>query len=239
MAQYKHKKLGFIANLQGIQPDKIYSVHANTIYQLPAEFIENSCDWELIEEKPKLFYQTIYTEDGYTVSNPDTILYLATKVANTWYGETSSTLDTLRAKEVDDWRKYNTHHTVYKLFISKEKRDQFMQNNNKSKVLLTTEDGKEITNKTDEIWALDPISFTLWGGTAKGFYNEPATEYKIFSSKAARDEYILMNKPLLSIKEIKITIDDMLETTNFTEKNAEFIRKRVIAYCTSLAKSKL
>lgn len=69
------------------------------------------------------------------------------------------------------------------------------------KVLLTTEDGVEITHKSTTVFWVD--SEKLISGSINVCYIPTHDYAKIFSTKEAAEKYIAENKPVLSIKDIK------------------------------------
>jgi hypothetical protein len=74
-------------------------------------------------------------------------------------------------------------------------------------VLLVTEDGVEITDKDQEVWIL----FDNWKCAVCSVAWLAAMtvgKWKKFSTAAARDEYILLNKPVLSVKEVMEIIEN-------------------------------
>lgn len=79
----------------------------------------------------------------------------------------------------------------------------FLKNAIKSKVLFRTEDGVDIFEK-DRPWYVSKDKFKITG-TADLIMNinfHPSKNYLYFSTKEAAEEYILMNKSCLSVKDI-------------------------------------
>lgn len=60
-------------------------------------------------------------------------------------------------------------------------------------ILLTTEDGKEITDGEQVLYGIDIVFNGFYKSTAKNCNNK---DVKYFSTKEAREEYILQNKPI-------------------------------------------
>lgn len=75
------------------------------------------------------------------------------------------------------------------------------------KSLFTTEDGVGIFEDDNVHWVCDEFRYFYTENINKTYYNlincAKKGIYKIFPTKKAAEEYILMNKPCLSLKEIK------------------------------------
>jgi hypothetical protein len=97
-------------------------------------------------------------------------------------------------------------------------------------VLLVTEDQVEIDNSDLKLYLLcnDFITFERTAGEVIK-YTGTWKKSRVFSTPAARDEYVLMNKPVLSVKEV---------LTWWSNKLYHFPVQREEAL-TQLAKSKL
>jgi hypothetical protein len=77
-------------------------------------------------------------------------------------------------------------------------------------VLLVTEDGVEITDKLHNLYWLLLAGFETSEGPAYSYNPNVDYAFKVFSTAAARDEYILENKPVLSVKEVLTWWSDKL-----------------------------
>ena len=152
--QYRHKTTGRLASLHGIQPEKLYDIEGQVkgyvIGTVPAWMIEDSCDWEKIEDKPK--------------------------------------------------------------------------------VILTTEDGVHITDREKYLPSVQTANWKERSMAAHQYLGV-LSDYKIFSSEAKRDEYILQHKPLITLTDIFGTLTIALIKDRDKEKLMNLFR--------SLAKSKL
>lgn len=70
----------------------------------------------------------------------------------------------------------------------------------KEEPVLITEDGKNILDGEDTIWK---VWTDTWDkGSGKAGYQIPEKRLKLFSTEAARTEWILVNKPILSINDL-------------------------------------
>lgn len=103
----------------------------------------------------------------------------------------------------------DTNHGVIKEFIISDfelyaqcERGQFNINEIKGvpKVLFKTEDGKEIFND-DSYYAVER-DYSIGDGIGGDDYHRTNRVLTTFSTREAAEEYILMNKPLLSLKDI-------------------------------------
>ena len=91
-------------------------------------------------------------------------------------------------------------------------------------VLFTTEDGVDIL-KGDSYWFIN----TYWYlGVGTDYYKNKGLKY--FSTKAAAEEHILMNKPCLSINDVvNLKQYNPVETkTNFINKLKNIVKKKII-----------
>lgn len=73
----------------------------------------------------------------------------------------------------------------------------------KPKILLTTQDGIEVTDPEQMLYGVSD-AWIRYGQSAKGVLSNPVTKdnVKWFSTQELRDEYILNNKPLFSIQDL-------------------------------------
>lgn len=70
-------------------------------------------------------------------------------------------------------------------------------------VLFTTEDGVDVYDKDRSVyWVLTKGTWEQENEKATSYYRSYNKDWKVFSSQEARAEYILMNKPCLSAKEV-------------------------------------
>ncbi len=69
------------------------------------------------------------------------------------------------------------------------------------KVLFVTEDGMEMFNMTDRVWGVVPKG-TWETRDSRIDWMTASTAWKWFSSEEKRSEYILLNKPVLSVNDI-------------------------------------
>jgi len=84
--------------------------------------------------------------------------------------------------------------------ILKQKRFQIVEET--KPVLFTTEDGKDIY-EYDAIWVVSSNFNTIYTTAFSNKYGNSKTLYKIvFSNKKAAEEYILWNKPCLSLNDV-------------------------------------
>ena len=74
-------------------------------------------------------------------------------------------------------------------------------------ILLTTEDGVSVTDENIDIYALNTDGFWTWGLLTRDT-DLSLKNRKYFSTEAARDEYILYNKP------ISVTLKELFEDYN-------------------------
>lgn len=311
MVKYKHKKLGYVATQTpfAMGDSYFFTLDTNISYSqqlstISRELVENSCDWEKVqEEKQPFLIKPIPTEDGYYVSSPYQVLYIATKISDKWYSKTRNDIDNsfVYAKLYEEWRT-DPFNAVHRVFISENKRDAFVriQNNflfitednveitdtdqilytvtkdnileipairaqdkwknadiynspsqwfystypaailkynslQTPKVLLTTEDGVKIYDEDKKLYTL----FTNWGTHRVTAKNAGcAITDKYFSTKEARDNYILNNKPLLALGEIKAMMNDIKRACRFSETNEARI-EQCYQNLVNLVKSKL
>jgi len=115
--------------------------------------------------------------------------------------------DTVKTKQLSfviDKFSINAHKPSEILLSSSE--HTFICNLNevtKSKpILFTTEDGVDIY-ENDAIWVISSNFNTIYTTAFSNKYGNSKTAYKIvFSNKKAAEEYILMNKPCLSLNDV-------------------------------------
>jgi len=137
--------------------------------------------------KPKVL---LVTQDGVEITNKETYVYcykISTKKASF-----ASPYCDLKIEIQDSTDK------DWLVFSSFEAREAWIDANI-PKVLLTTEDGVEVTDKDFWLYGLD-CNFIILGAytsMAPNFINT-----KWFSTKEKRDEYVLMYKPLFSLNEV-------------------------------------
>lgn len=104
----------------------------------------------------------------------------------TWYVMNVKRFSTLSKAE----------HYVYEVLADK----------NKPKVIFRTEDGVDITDNSTEVWLVTREHLTWFNDTYKLSSIWSMDHYYIFSSREAQQEFLLNNRPLLTLKEV----DDLL-----------------------------
>ena len=81
-------------------------------------------------------------------------------------------------------------------------------------ILLTTEDGKEITESRQWVFCITPNDYCKFSSLAKDTHPETC---KTFSTEAARDEYILQNKP------VRITYKELFDRIDFDRSQSQLL----------------
>lgn len=291
---YKHKKTGLQAYRQ-----TTHYVISPMEYKIPAAIVENSDDWEPIndflfttfdrieirdpsdrvyrvnpdgtkgfipaEDALKevrkdiwdgitRYYRNAYsadeyaqtlrkppviltTEDGVVVTDRTYHIFIATKVADKWWAETSTTYNWITAGDYNMLSK--SFPAGFKAFSSAFLRDTWIAANNPPKVILTTEDGIDITDPNTALIGITSGNFYKHTGVNPRMYaNNHYVPMKLFHSEAKADEYILYNKPLLSVGDVVRAEGKIHDSCNFSNGNRDVI-KREFNKLRELAKSKL
>jgi hypothetical protein len=111
---------------------------------------------------------------------------------------------------------------TYKVFSTKESAEKWIKENTK-KPLFISEDGIEIF-EGDETYAV-----RLWdfGVSEKKIYYGASLNLKYFAEKERAEEYILMNKPLLSVNDII----DILDKSNAEQFRGSIPIKALVNFC--------
>ena len=86
--------------------------------------------------------------------------------------------------------------------------DRFVKENTKEEVLLVTEDGIEVFNPKEMLYDCSELNWNFRGITEANYFiswkNDINMKHRhCFSSEAAREEWLVMNKPLFSVNELK------------------------------------
>ncbi len=139
-----------------------------------------------IQSLEKVKEPLFVTEDGYDVTDPSTWIYIVNKAFITWEANAASC----------------TGDNNLKYFLILSNRTKFIEENKPKPVLFTTEDGVNIYIGYDgEIWRvfIEPSSYAQWVPVLLGMPLFLHDGEKYFSTKSAAEEYILMNKPCLSV----------------------------------------
>ena len=223
--KYKHKKTDFVA-IKVVYPGE---PHIPNVYRvdskgygcfIPADIVEHGNDWELIEEKkPKQFV----TFDMVTVREPHCMFHVH------FNGEISS----VTVEEVLGMYAV-TRPYEERTYASYDKAVEYAKILKKPKVILTTQDGIDITDRYQTIyilkpdWGLEHLSAQL---ITNDYYRDLC---KLFSSEAKRDDYILENKPCMSLHEV----EHIMRRINFVGKHRVGYNE-VMADIIRLAKEKL
>jgi hypothetical protein len=92
--------------------------------------------------------------------------------------------------------------SLHRGFETYNQLEQFRQSKIKKSVLFTTRDGKEIFEGDNCWWVVIHFDGHWTINTNKMNANSSFNHDRLFSSQAAAEEYILMNRPLFSVKEI-------------------------------------
>lgn len=182
--------------------------------------------------KPKVLF---ITADGIEVTDPTTLVCVAGRIDGKWIAAAGNTCrEYISAKEYIDLFGYSEYnYGMHNAFMSRQTRDKWIQENNPKKVILTTQDGIDITDPEQYLyyihseWKVDSFK----AGKLTNVHNT----VKIFSSEAKRDEYILNSKPLLNLTEVKSALNDSYGYF----KNSHQARRVQVEKLTELAKSKL
>lgn len=173
--------------------------------KIPTCIVENSNDWELIEDKPIITHDfSVVTNDGVTITHGYKLVYTVDLHEN---------LRTLTARSVNPWTQ------ELKVFSSREARDKYIESL-RSHFLLSVEDGGYITDRTQRVWLAIKIGDTWYGQTCSTNNSLAAHEFadynaanrgnvKVFRSTFARDQYVKdNNKP-----QFEFTTEDGLKVT--------------------------
>jgi hypothetical protein len=110
---------------------------------------------------------------------------------------------------------------TYKVFSTKESAEKWVKENTK-KPLFTTYDGVDIFEK-DETYAVG-LDFNV---SEKKYFLGTYPNAKYFAEKERAEEYILMNKPLLSINDII----DILDKSNAEQFRGSIPIKALVNFC--------
>lgn len=194
MKQYKQRQTGAIATLT--EQHYVYTVNYNGyISIIAAELIERTSDWEEIIEKKPIFI----TSDNVSVFEGDTyyICFITDegKSAFIRYTYANNTCGCGNDKSL-----------MY--FSTKILAQEFCDKYNK-RVIFTTSDG--VDKYIGDDWWHVYSNFKLHKFTISEFGGRCSDTARSFSTEEKANEYILMNKPLLSIKDIQIHITGTTE----------------------------
>jgi len=188
---FKHRKTGDKVTLE----TGVYVYNSPTIkYILPPDIVENSYDWEEIKG-----YE-IWRSNGETIYavkrlSDNEIFYLGEKVT---YSERYNGPFKINKFQEKDGKLYvhsesNCECNIDSLITIK-----------KDIPILTTEDGVDIYNKEQTIYAVffNKYTASLLAADIKAKYFNSYTTHKLFSTQEEANKYILYNQPILSLNEI-------------------------------------
>lgn len=158
--------------------------------------VRGMCIWEHVyTDKPecslesvtKVFKPVLISIDGIQLYEGDK--YWAYNTDSKVYDEASDICNL--AKDYKEWH--------WKIFSSESARTKYIDSI-KPKVLLTTEDGKDITDGEAEVYK---VWTNTWDtGSGKAGYQKVDKYLKLFSTPEDRQEWVEYNKPCLSQKEV-------------------------------------
>lgn len=192
--KYKHKRTGIIFENDLRLPNERYPyVSEDTKYTLPSWVIEDSNDWEKIEEEPKykLFSANIAhrLSDGMQFNLRETVRAFAGA-----YDEEEVIGQILSFEWIG-----SAQGLILAAQVGKYKIDL----NRLEKPVLITGDGIPVFDPNQVVYAVN----SQWG--VSNLYAKDAQKFlpenmkRIFSTKEARLEYMVMNKPILTLAEIE------------------------------------
>ncbi len=220
MKQYKHIPTGKIAEKKypGYEIDKIH---------LPEWLIENSSDWE--EVKPKEYEVLTYNHDKREIHS-DTgecgcpihsvkrlsdgeVFTVGDKVKYPFGGYPSEIKKIILVnKEDEDVVAAISEGSLGKIALCVDRYvgNLLLENAVKilNQVLFTTEDGVEIRQGEEYFWiVIHPSGWNVWRNIAEKENASFQNNQKNFSSKELAEEYVLMNKPCLSVDDAMKILD--------------------------------
>jgi hypothetical protein len=196
MKQYKHKQTKLIATQMTVN----YKVGE---LEIPGSIVENSNDWEEIIKKNYEILDAHYACLGKVVTN-------IRKVKRLSDGEVFSIGDKCNEDIIKEFKIFDNG---ARLYVVSENRtwglniDMLIKD--KKQPLFITEDGIDIY-EGNEIFIVNK-SFNI--GFSKGVKYNNHKDNKFFSSLESVQNYILENKPCLSLKDVK-------DCYNFAPKNS-------------------
>lgn len=217
MKQYKHIPTGNIYKLNGA--GGIIRVDCSTNSSLPLWIVENSKDWEEVKQ-PEFTILSFKDNYGKICNNVG--------IGQNYYDDEFDTIWSVRRESdgeiftIDDKVVFNNKHyfTIEKFYFDCNNNHLLCSNKAgtghinickilKAKKLFTTEDGVDIFNETDDWWIVyipgytgSRLSWEIYKNDSKLsiWFSDPGI--KRFSTKQAAEEYILFNKPCLSINSL-------------------------------------
>jgi hypothetical protein len=217
MSNYRHKRTGSLYILDNT--GYWYINGCNNTAKIPKDVVENSNDWELIEE-PKKDYEilSVSDKDGTVCSND--YVFLESLVKNQeWKIHSVKRLSDGVVFTVGDtvvnkgYEKSWVNVSIKRILFQNGKMgivtngdgtywDGILCNfDHAKKPLFTTVDDKEVFIG-ERVYAVRLNSgFTIWEPVLTNIEHD-WDGYKVFSTKEAAGEYILMNKPVLTLKEL-------------------------------------
>lgn len=150
---------------------------------------------EIIQLKP--IYKVFTTSDGVDICEGDTYYYV--------YTDLSRIADIkIYSRQVDD---DPTGDNMFTRFSTKEKAQEYIDQHSYT---FTTEDGKTL-HRGDIVYYLDTKNWSKnnFPVSVEQKRQTSFSQDHWFSTPEARDEYILMNKPLLSVNDIEDIYNNM------------------------------
>lgn len=206
MQKFKHKNTGDIAELVN---DSGYKINKNTIGLVPKEYIQNSSDWEEIIEKEYEILSFLDNQDKilYHRCSETTCFKLGYKIHSVKRlsdGEVFTIGDVCHPNRYPD-----SKHPIKKIWfcdpgylrLSSDKYTIGIENLVKAKKsLFTTEDGVDIYKGDNYYYTRKDTHGIVYTGNASFV---PHSDLITFSTKEKAEEYIIMNKLCLSIKDIR------------------------------------
>jgi hypothetical protein len=97
----------------------------------------------------------------------------------------------------------------------------------KREVLFVTEDGVEIFLKQYKIWVVNHKWEFYWK-YAEAYVNGDCKYFKIFADKEKAEEYILLNKPVLSVNDVRNVFEMHTAMDYFMQKKLIDLAKEKI-----------
>lgn len=140
-------------------------------------------------------------------------------------GSNSGISEEVNGPYVADVRDYVSYNIEY--FSSKEKAQEFLDSL-KPKVLFTTEDGVDVYDKEQELW--DTLDYSKNNeGCSLNYLSRTKAKHainikrKFWFDKQKAENYILLNKPCLSVKEVFELLDSKVELWKYGRTTSKVI----------------
>jgi len=180
MRKFKHKITGNIAT--ETLTEKNYKVSEPKNFTIPKWIVENSNEWEEILDLP-----------------------IGTRIIQ--IRNTESIKETSYEKTKEGWYFGDLKVWIDESDIGEGKRFQIVK---EKPVLFFTEDGKEIREGDEYYYVLESINNCIIGknNCTKFGISLNRKGIKYFSVKEAAEEYIILNKPVLSINDVQKCLNE-------------------------------